>query len=104
MPRRSNADAEGYQVIMPITQQQSVLLASRCERRVWKLFQDKSGEQVIYYNLCYTVITLMPTKHHLICTKTATKHFSKASVYDSGNRQRATRARAMCMCNADRAG
>jgi len=43
MPRRSNANAEGYQVIMPITQQQSVILASRCERRVWKLFQDKSA-------------------------------------------------------------
>jgi hypothetical protein len=43
MPSESNVDAEGYQVIMPITQQQSVLLASRCERRVWKLFQDKSA-------------------------------------------------------------
>jgi hypothetical protein len=43
MPSESDADAEGYQVIMPITQQQSVLLASRCERRVWKLFQDKSA-------------------------------------------------------------
>jgi hypothetical protein len=43
MPRRNDADAEGYQVIMPITQQQSVLLASQCERRVWKLFQDKSA-------------------------------------------------------------
>jgi hypothetical protein len=42
MPSESDADAEGYQVIMPITHQQSVLLASRCERRVWKLFQDKS--------------------------------------------------------------
>jgi hypothetical protein len=45
MPKRSDADAEGYQVIMPITQQQSVLLANRCEKRVWKLFQvqDKSA-------------------------------------------------------------
>jgi hypothetical protein len=46
MPRRSNANAEGYQVIMPImpiTQQQSVLLANWCERQVWKLFQDKSA-------------------------------------------------------------
>jgi hypothetical protein len=44
MLRESDADAkaEGYQVMMPITQQQSVLLANRCERRVWKLFQDKS--------------------------------------------------------------
>jgi hypothetical protein len=42
MSRRSDADAEGYQVIMPVTQQQLVLLASWCERRVWKLFQDKS--------------------------------------------------------------
>jgi hypothetical protein len=39
----------------------------------------------------------MPTKHCLICAKTAMKHFSKALVYDSGNRQRAARARAMCM-------
>jgi hypothetical protein len=43
MPKRSNAEAKGYQVIMPITQQQSVLLANWCERRVWKLFQDKSA-------------------------------------------------------------
>jgi hypothetical protein len=42
MPSETNADAEGYQVRMPITQQLSVLLAVRCERRVWKLFQDKS--------------------------------------------------------------
>jgi hypothetical protein len=32
MPKGSDAEAEGYQVIMPITQQQSVLLANRCER------------------------------------------------------------------------
>jgi hypothetical protein len=106
MPSESDADAKGYQVIMPITQQRSVLLDSRCERRVWKLFQDKSAvwRTVIYYNLCCSVITPMPTKHRLICAKTATRHFSKALVYDSGNRQRATRARAMCMRDADRAG
>jgi hypothetical protein len=62
------------------------------------------GGQVIYYNLCYTGITPMLTKHRLICAKTAMKHFSKASVYDSGNRQWAMRARVMCMCSADRAG
>jgi hypothetical protein len=43
MPSESDADAEGYQVIIPITQQLSGLLASRCERQVWKLFQDKSA-------------------------------------------------------------
>jgi hypothetical protein len=42
MPSGTDADAEGYQVRIPITQQLSVLLAVRCERRVWKLFQDKS--------------------------------------------------------------
>jgi hypothetical protein len=46
----------------------------------------------------------MPTKHRLICAKTATKHFSKALVYDSDNRQWAARVRVMCMCRADRAG
>jgi hypothetical protein len=51
--------------------------------------------QVIYYNLCCTMITPMPMKHHLICAKTAMKHFSKASVYNSGIRQWFTRARAM---------
>jgi hypothetical protein len=42
MPSETNADAGGYQVRIPITQQLSVLLAMRCERQVWKLFQDKS--------------------------------------------------------------
>jgi hypothetical protein len=50
------------------------------------------------------MITLMPTKHWLICAKTAMMLFSKASVYNSGNRQQATRARAMCRCGVDRAG
>jgi hypothetical protein len=43
MPSETDADAEGYQVRIPITQQLSVLLAVQCERRVWKLFQDKSA-------------------------------------------------------------
>jgi hypothetical protein len=43
MPSKSDADAEGYQVIIPITQQLSVLLARRFEIRVWKLFQDRSA-------------------------------------------------------------
>jgi hypothetical protein len=44
MPRESDADAEAecYQVMKPITQQQLVWLANRCERQVWKLFQDES--------------------------------------------------------------
>jgi hypothetical protein len=29
----------------------------------------------------------MPMKDCLICAKTVMRHFSKASVYDSGNRQ-----------------
>jgi hypothetical protein len=41
--RRHDTNAKGYQVTMPITQQQSVLLANQCERQVWKLFQDKSA-------------------------------------------------------------
>jgi hypothetical protein len=45
----------------------------------------------------------MPMKHRLVCAKTATRHFSKALVYDSGNRQWATRVRAMCMRGVDRA-
>jgi hypothetical protein len=43
--------------------------------------------QVIYCSLSCAVMTLMPTKDRLICAKTATKHFSKALMYDSGNRQ-----------------
>jgi hypothetical protein len=43
--------------------------------------------QVIYCGLPCAVMTPMPMKDHLICTKTATRNFSKASVYDSGNRQ-----------------
>jgi hypothetical protein len=39
---RGDADAKCYQITMPVTQQQSVRLANQCERRVWKLFQDKS--------------------------------------------------------------
>jgi hypothetical protein len=45
----------------------------------------------------------MPTKDRLICVKTAMKYFSKASVYDSGNRQWDSRMRAMCMRGVDRA-
>jgi hypothetical protein len=61
------------------------------------------GGQVIYYSLYCTVITLMPTIHCLICTKTATTHLSKALVYNSGNRQQDPRARAMYMHGVDRA-
>jgi hypothetical protein len=39
-------------------------------------------------------MTPMLTKDHLIYTKTAMRHFSKALVYDSGNKQRLLRARA----------
>jgi hypothetical protein len=61
------------------------------------------GGQVIYYGFSYAVMTLMLTKGHLICTKTAMRHFSKALVYNSGNRQQLQRARAMYMCALDRA-
>jgi hypothetical protein len=43
--------------------------------------------QVIYCGFSYAVMTLMLTKDRLICAKTAMRHFSKALVYDSGNRQ-----------------
>jgi hypothetical protein len=46
----------------------------------------------------------MATKHHLICARTATRHFSKALVYDSGNMQQDLRVRAMYMHSLDRAG
>jgi hypothetical protein len=96
MLSESNADAEGYQCYW--------LVGVRDECGSCSKTRVQCGGQVIYYNLCYTGITSMPTKHRLVCAKTATKHFSKASVYDSGNRQRVTRARVMCMCDADRAG
>jgi len=65
--------------------------------------EHSGGGQVIYYSLCCTLITLMLMKHRLICAKTAMTHFSKASVYNSGNRQWDPRARAMCMHSVDRA-
>jgi hypothetical protein len=55
------------------------------------------GGQVIYCGFSCTVMTPMPTKDHLICAKTAMRHFSKASVYDPGNRQQLLRARARYM-------
>jgi hypothetical protein len=41
-PRKTNANTECSQVTKPVTQQQSERLANWCERRVQKLFQDKS--------------------------------------------------------------
>jgi hypothetical protein len=54
------------------------------------------GISILLWLSC-AVMTLMPMKDRLICTKTATRHLSKASVYDSGNKQQLLRARAMYM-------
>jgi hypothetical protein len=66
---------------------------------VRKQFQDESAARKTS-----NLLILMPTIHHLICAKKAMRHFSKASVYDSGNRQWVPRVRAMYMCDVDRAG
>jgi len=71
----------------------------RGERQVRRQCQSKTAAERIS-NLLWlscTVMTLMPMKDHLICTKTAMRHFSNALVYDSGNRQRLLRARVMYM-------
>jgi hypothetical protein len=73
---------------------------------VWKQFQDESAAGKTS-NLLISLLHRDNTdahEDHLICTKTAMRHFSKASVYNSGNRQWALRARAMYMHGVDRAG
>jgi hypothetical protein len=61
------------------------------------------GGQVIYCGFSCAVITPILMKDHLICAKTAMRYFSKALVYNYGNRQRFPRARARYMHALDRA-